>query len=66
VLKSADEEVIQGYEQDIQILRDAGPSYDSYIRLTTTEIPALGEEIKQHQQAKEKILEQYMKVGTSP
>lgn len=66
MLENADEEVIRGYEQDIQILRDAGPSYDSYVRLTATEIPALEKEIKQYQKAKEKHLEQYTKVAASP
>ncbi|KAI5850625.1 AAA domain-containing protein [Tricharina praecox] len=62
VLKNADEEVIRGYEEDIEILREAGPSYDSYVRLTSIEIPALETEIKQYQKAKEKLLEQYTKL----
>lgn len=63
-MKNADEEVIRGYEEDIEILREAGPSYDSYVRLTSIEIPALETEIKQYQKAKEKLLEQYTKVRT--
>jgi DNA repair protein RAD50 len=54
--------MIREAERDLEMIREAGPSYDSYVRLTKTEIPALEQELKQHQQAKEQLLEQYSKV----
>jgi DNA repair protein RAD50 len=55
--------MIRTAERDLEMVREAGPSYDSYIRLTKTEIPTLEQELKQHHQAKEQLLEQYSKVG---
>jgi DNA repair protein RAD50 len=55
--------MIRAAERDLEMVREAGPSYDSYIRLTKTEIPTLEQELKQHHQAKEQLLEQYSKVG---
>ncbi|KAA8894161.1 AAA domain-containing protein [Sphaerosporella brunnea] len=62
LLQDADEEMIREADRDLQEVREAGPSYDSYIRLTKTEIPALEQELKGHQRAKEQLLEQYSKL----
>jgi DNA repair protein RAD50 len=62
ILKEADEEMIREADRDLQEIREAGPSYDSYVRLTRTEIPALEQELEEHQRAKEQLLEQYSKV----
>jgi DNA repair protein RAD50 len=61
-MESANDEIIRETDSDLQELRDVSPDYDTYIRLTKTEIPALECEIQDHQHTNEDLLGQYSKV----
>ncbi|KAL7271910.1 DNA repair protein rad50 [Rhizina undulata] len=53
------EKDIQDFEEDLKLVRNAAPSYDSYVRLSRTEIPALEEDLKRNQEARDRLVEQY-------
>lgn len=49
-------------EDDIKAVKAARPSYDSYMRLTKTEIPSLQKELDQQQKARDVLADQYRQV----
>ena len=61
-MTQASEEEIKNLDSDIQLMKDAAPSYDTYIRLTNTEIPALEKELEEQKKAKESLVNIYEQV----
>ncbi|KAI5785944.1 hypothetical protein EDC01DRAFT_618217, partial [Geopyxis carbonaria] len=57
LLERVGEQYIQDVDADLQDLRKAGASYDSFMRLTNTEIPMLQRDLEAHKSEKESLLE---------
>lgn len=62
--REATEQNIEAAEQDLRVIREAAPKYDSYMRLTRTELPSLNEDIQKHNIRKEQLVDEYNKVGS--
>jgi DNA repair protein RAD50 len=59
LITSATAETMTSLDAEIADLKNAGPFYDTYMRLTTSEIPALEKELQHHQTTKQKVLAAY-------
>ncbi|KAH8150090.1 uncharacterized protein LAJ45_05776 [Morchella importuna] len=55
------EENIKDAEDELRLIREAAPSYDSYIRLTKTEIPNLTEDLRKNNILKDQLIDDYNK-----
>jgi DNA repair protein RAD50 len=56
------DETVQSLDEDIKAIKAARPSYDTYMRLTKTEIPALQKELEQHQKSRDALADLYRQV----
>lgn len=63
LLERVGEQYIRDVDADLQDLRRAGPSYDSFMRLTDTEVPMLERDLETHRSAKESLMELHEKVS---
>lgn len=61
--REATEQNIEAAEEDLRVIREAAPRYDTYIRLTRSELPSLNEDIQKHNIRKEQLVDDYNKVG---
>lgn len=61
-MKQVSEEEIKNLDTDIQAMKDVAPSYDTYIRLTNTEVPELEKELEEQKKAKESLVNIYEQV----
>lgn len=57
------EEEIKNLDTDIQAMKDVAPSYDTYIRLNNTEIPALEKDLEEQKKTKESLVNIYEQVS---
>jgi len=66
-MQRASEEFIKALEADLEAFQSVRSSYDSYLRLTQTEIPAIEQELLDLKKEQYQILDQYEEVfGSSP
>lgn len=61
--REATEQNIEAAEEDLRVIREAAPRYDSYMRLTRSELPNLNEDIQKHNICKDQLVDEYNKVG---
>jgi DNA repair protein RAD50 len=66
-MQRASEEFIKALEADLEAFQSVRSSYDSYLRLTQTEIPAIEQELLDLKREQYRLLDQYEEVfGSSP
>lgn len=61
--REATEQNIEAAEEDLRVIREAAPKYDSYMRLTKIELPSLCEDLRILNIRKEKLVDEYNKVS---
>jgi DNA repair protein RAD50 len=53
----AEDEVLNGYEKDLETAREASGAYDTWVRLSETDIPSLEKEEQEHDSQGDQLLE---------
>jgi hypothetical protein len=61
-MKKANDEYLKDLENNMQMLESARASYNTYMRLTGQEIPALEIKLRDYEATKKKLVEEYGKV----
>lgn len=64
-MQRASEEFIKALEADLEAFQSVRSSYDSYLRLTQTEIPAIEKELLDLKKEQYRLLDQYEEVFSS-